>query len=47
MGDFWFRDLPVGVYDLVIKAEGFAPKTFSAVSTAECVNLGDIALSKS
>ncbi len=44
-GDFWFHNLPEGEYDLTIEAEGFAPKTFTALSTVGVdVNLGDIPL---
>ena len=45
-GDFWFKDLPVGKFDLSIQAEGYAPKLFQGLSTRECVNLGDIPLEK-
>ena len=45
-GDFWFKDLPVGKFDLSIQAEGYAPKLFQGLSTQECVNLGDIPLEK-
>ena len=43
-GDFWFKDLPVGVFDLVIEADGFEPRRFDRLSTEEAVNLGDIPL---
>ena len=43
-GDFWFNDLDVGVYDLVIEAKGYKFKTFEKIRTRESVNLGDIAL---
>lgn len=46
-GDFWFKDLPTGRFDLVIQAEGFAPRRFSDLSTKEAVNLGDIPLERS
>ena len=45
-GDFWFKDLPAGKYDVTIKAEGFEGKYFSALDTAKDVNLGDIPLTK-
>lgn len=45
-GDFWFRDLPVGLFDLVIQAEGFAYKRFDRLRTRESVNLGDIPLER-
>lgn len=43
-GDFWFRDLPIGIYDLVIHAPGREYKRFDRISTAKSVNLGDIPL---
>lgn len=45
-GDFWFRGLEVGTYQLTIKADGFAAKTLTDISTEKDVNLGDIPLSK-
>ena len=43
-GDFWFNDIPDGVYSLNIKAGGKS-KAFSDLDvTQEDVNLGDIAL---
>jgi Fe-S-cluster-containing dehydrogenase component len=45
-GDFWFKDLPVGKFDLVIGAKGFASKRFPGISTESCVNLGDIPLER-
>jgi len=41
-GDFWFRDLPVGRFDLYIEAPGFRMKSFEHLHTIECLNLGDI-----
>ncbi|MFC2063565.1 4Fe-4S dicluster domain-containing protein [Chloroflexota bacterium] len=43
-GDFWFEGLEVGTYDLKIEAAGFAAKEIAAISTADDVNLGDLAL---
>ena len=43
-GDFWFKDLAVGSFDITITAPGYEPKYFYAVRTDECVNLGDIPL---
>ena len=41
-GDFWFRDLPRGRYDLTIEAEGFAPLVFQDLDTEnDSCNLGD------
>ena len=45
-GDFWFRDLAIGRYDLYIDAEGFETAVFKDLDTTECLNLGDIALKK-
>jgi Fe-S-cluster-containing dehydrogenase component len=48
-GDFWFEDLPFGLYDLYIEAEGYKVKAIKGIKTAEglSVNLGDIPLEKS
>lgn len=41
-GDFWFKELPAGVYDLTIEAEGFEPLSFTALDTEkDSINLGD------
>jgi len=45
-GDFWFTDLAVGLYDIVIEADGFEYKTFDGVRSKGSVNLGDIALDR-
>jgi len=45
-GDFWFKDLPVGKYDLMITAKGYEPKYFNGLDTAESINLGDIPMKK-
>jgi Fe-S-cluster-containing dehydrogenase component len=45
-GDFWLNDLAVGAYDITVTKEGYEPKYFYAVRTDDCVNLGDIALTK-
>lgn len=45
-GDFWFRDLPVGIYDLKIEAKGFRDKTFSGLNTTESLNLDDIPMER-
>lgn len=45
-GDFWLKDLKVGVYDVTICADGFKTKTFTAVDTHESINLGDIPMEK-
>ena len=46
-GDFWFNDLPVGLFDLSIQCPGYEPKLFERLRTRECVNLGDIPLDRS
>ena len=43
-GDFWFSDLPVGLFDLSIQTPGYETKNFEKLRTRECVNLGDIPL---
>jgi ferredoxin len=43
-GDFWFKDLTVGTYEVSIEAKGFKGKYFSGLHTAQDVNLGDIGL---
>jgi NAD-dependent dihydropyrimidine dehydrogenase PreA subunit len=43
-GDFWFRDLPVGVFDLAVDAKGYRTRAFTALRTEQSLNLGDIAL---
>ena len=45
-GDFWFKDLAVGKYDVVIEAEGYDYKSFDAVDATLDVNLGDIPLER-
>ncbi len=45
-GDFWFKDLPQGKYDLVIEAKGYAVRRFDDIDVSECVNLGEIELTK-
>lgn len=46
-GDFWFKDLPAGLFDLVISAQGFEYKCFYKLKTSEDLNLGDIPLERS
>lgn len=43
-GDFWFKDLKVGIYDLIITAPGYKLKAFYGLNTKDSVSLGDIAL---
>ena len=45
-GDFWFKDLPEGKFDLALKADGFALKHIAAIDAISDVNLGDIPLDK-
>ena len=46
-GDFWFRDLPIGKYDLYVEAEGFERLTFDRIDTTDdSINLGDIPMNK-
>jgi len=45
-GDFWFKGLADGCFDLTIQANGFAAKSFAKVSTEKDVNLGDVPLAK-
>ena len=46
MGDFWFNDLAIGIFDLYIEAEGYERKIFNDLRTTECINLGDIAMER-
>ena len=41
-GDFWFKDLAKGKYDVVIEARGYEYKTFDGVDATSDVNLGDV-----
>jgi Fe-S-cluster-containing dehydrogenase component len=43
-GDFWFNQLAVGTYSLVIDKQGYLSQEIKAISTAEDVNIGDITL---
>lgn len=43
-GDFWFNDLAMGLYDVVIEAKGYEFETFTSVDAKKDVNLGDIPL---
>ena len=45
-GDFWFRDLPVGKFDLAIHAKGYESKYWKDLSSADDLNLGEIPLDK-
>lgn len=45
-GDFWFKDLRYGIYDLVIEASGFETKTFKNLHVKDSLNLGDIPMKR-
>ena len=45
-GDFWFKNLKVGTYDLTITAPGFQPLHFHGISTEKDVNLGDLPMAQ-
>ena len=45
-GDFWFRDIAIGKWDVYIEAKGYTQKAFNGLRTDECLNLGDIPLKK-
>ncbi len=45
-GDFWLNDLAVGKFDVFIEAEGYALRSFKALHTVKCINLGDIPMNK-
>ena len=45
-GDFWFDDLPIGSWEVFIEPAGYKQKAFYDLRTAECLNLGDIAMER-
>lgn len=45
-GDFWFKKLDEGTYDLVIEADGFAPYEKKGISVTKSTNVGDIPLKR-
>ena len=45
-GDFWFKDLAMGKYDVVIEVKGYEYKVFDAVDATKDVNLGDIPMER-
>ena len=45
-GDFWFKDLARGIYNIVIEAYGYEFKVFDAVNASVDINLGDIPLER-
>lgn len=44
-GDFWFKDIPIGKYELVLSARGYEYKVIE-VDAVKAVNLGDIPIKK-
>jgi len=45
-GDFWFRDIAVGSWEVFIEPKGFKQKAFYKIRTDDCVNLGDIPMER-
>lgn len=45
-GDFWFKDLKVGVYKLTISYPGFQSLVFDGLITEKDINLGDLPMEK-
>jgi tetrathionate reductase subunit B len=45
-GDFWFENVEVGQYSVVIEKEGYYSKSIDSISTVKDVNLGDIQVYK-
>ena len=46
-GDFWFRDLAQGKFDLTIEADGFEGLSFTGLDTGkDSINLGDIPMKR-
>jgi len=45
-GDFWFEDLTVGTYSLLIEKAGYYSQKMDSISTEKDVNVGDIKLYK-
>ncbi|MDR2486355.1 MAG: 4Fe-4S binding protein [Clostridiales Family XIII bacterium] len=43
-GDFWFRDLPAGRFDIAIEPKGYRAAYYYGVESEGGVNLGDIGL---
>lgn len=45
-GDFWFKDLKVGRYNLSVAYPGFEDLVFQDISTEKDINLGDIPMNR-
>ncbi len=45
-GDFWFKDLAMGRYNVRIEAKGFESRVYPDLDTTKDINLGDIALTR-
>ena len=46
-GDFWFEELKVGTYSLIVEKDGYHPNTiFTSISTEKDVNVGDLVMHK-
>ena len=41
-GDFWFKDLKTGSYDLTIECPGYETLHFTKLCTEKDINLGDL-----
>lgn len=45
-GDFWFKDLAIGKFDVTVEAKGYKPVYLYNIDTRDCANLGNIMLEK-
>lgn len=45
-GDFWFQDLPIGIYELLLQAKGYESRRIEGIRNKNSVNLGDIPLKR-
>ena len=45
-GDFWFKDLAVGKWEVFVEPKGYEQKAFYDLNTKDCINLGDIPMDK-
>ena len=46
LGDFWFRNLEAGVYDLHVEHDGYQPQDMRGIKLDKSLNLGDFPLLK-